>query len=193
VTSVAFAAGLSSDSIEIDGAPAERAAADRVVRHLDRIRALSGRSVPARVVSRNDFPAGTGMASSASAYAALTLAACAASGLALSERDLSRIARAGSGSAARSIPQGFVDLETGDRDERAFADAHLAQSLGCRRSLLVSRSRLSSSTDGHRLGGPLQAARLGNMPLYSLLPPGDQSRFHPSWLRSGTTVCRCTR
>ena len=168
-TSVAFDPRLPADSIEIDGVAAQGPAAERVRRHLDRIRALSGQGARARVASRSDFPAGTGLASSASAFAALTVAACAASGLSLPEEHLSRIARLGSGSAARSIPDGYVALETGARDEQAFAHS-LAPSthwdlVDC--IALVSREPKSvGSSEGHRLAAtsPLQPARVKDAP-----------------------------
>jgi diphosphomevalonate decarboxylase len=51
------------------------------------------------------------VASSASGFAALTVAAAAALGLKCSEKELSGLARLGSGSACRSIPDGFVKWE----------------------------------------------------------------------------------
>jgi diphosphomevalonate decarboxylase len=169
ITSVAFEPRLTADSIEIDGLPAQGAAGERVVRHLDHIRALSGQRARARVDSRSNFPAGTGIASSASAFAALTVAACAACGLSLPEDHLSRIARLGSGSAARSIPDGFVALETGARDEQAFAHSLAAHThwdlVDC--IALVSRAPKSvGSSEGHRRAAtsPLQPARVEDAP-----------------------------
>ena len=73
------------------------------------------------MVSENNFPSGAGIASSASAFAALALAASAAAGLQLSEAELSRLARRGSGSACRSIPGGFVEWQPGSSDDDSFA------------------------------------------------------------------------
>ncbi len=75
----------------------------------------------ARVESENNFPVGAGIASSASAFAALTLAGASALGLNLSERELSILARRGSGSASRSVPDGFVEWFMANRDEDLFA------------------------------------------------------------------------
>ena len=122
VTTVSFRADLVQDEVEIDGRPLSGPARERVVRHLDLFRRLAGTSWRARVVSHNNFPTGAGIASSASGFAALTLACAAALGLDLSGRELSRLARHGSGSAARSIFGGFVLLHTGERDEEAFAE-----------------------------------------------------------------------
>jgi len=121
VTTVAFLVEQETDEVIVDDAPAGDAALRRVTAHLDRVRALARTELRARVVSRNDFPAGAGLASSASAFAALTLAATAALGLTLSEDTLSTLARLGSGSACRSIPPGFVEWAVGDSHETSFA------------------------------------------------------------------------
>lgn len=83
----------------------------RICKHLDRIRDLAKTKLYAVVTTKNSFPTGTGVASSASGFAALTLAACRALGLNLSQKKLTALARLGSGSAARSIPDGFVKWE----------------------------------------------------------------------------------
>jgi diphosphomevalonate decarboxylase len=110
-TTVEFSATYDRDSFSIGGRPADDS---RVVRHLDRIRALAGTSQRARVASENGFPPGVGFASSASGFAALTVAGTAAAGLSMSVEELSRLARLGSGSASRSIPGGFSELLAGD-------------------------------------------------------------------------------
>jgi diphosphomevalonate decarboxylase len=120
MTTVEFRPGLSADLVTIDGQPAAGQALARVISHLDRVRALAGTVERASVTSRNDFPAGTGLASSASAFAALSLAATQAAGLSLDRAALSRLARLGSGSACRSVPAGFA-LWAGDSDETSFA------------------------------------------------------------------------
>jgi diphosphomevalonate decarboxylase len=119
-TTVEFRPGLPFDMVTIDGQVASGATQGRVVAHLDRVRALAGIEDRAWVASRSDFPAGTGLASSASGFAALTLAATRAAGLDLAEAELSRLARLGSGSACRSVPAGFV-LWEGDSDRTSFA------------------------------------------------------------------------
>src|SRR5690606_23733817 len=82
-TTVQSAPGLRADELSLDGQPAAGAALERVSRHLALLRALAGVNLRARVTSRNTFPTGTGIASSASAFSALTVAAAAALGLAL--------------------------------------------------------------------------------------------------------------
>jgi len=93
----------------------------RVIRHLDVMRKQAGVSWKARVATGNSFPKSAGIASSASGFAALTVAAAAALGLQLSEKELSVLARVGSGSACRSIPDGFVEWLAGEKSEDSYA------------------------------------------------------------------------
>lgn len=94
---------------------------ERVIKHLDRVRKLANINLKAKVVSNNNFPIGTGLSSSASGFAALTLAAAAAAGLKLSEKELSILARQGAGSACRSIPGGFVEWLDGNSSDTSYA------------------------------------------------------------------------
>ena len=82
--------------------------------HLDRIGQLAGIKQQARVVSESNFPVAAGLASSASGFAALTIAAAAAVGLKLSPKELSILVRQGSGSACRSVFGGFVEWHRGE-------------------------------------------------------------------------------
>jgi diphosphomevalonate decarboxylase len=134
-TTVTFDPSLVEDELELggtsirDGAPsgdpsaallpAGAGALRRVSGLLDRVREASGISHRARVSSRNDFPTASGLASSASAFAALAVAATAALGLQWSPARLSDLARRSSVSSARSIFEGFVELPSG----RPSADA----------------------------------------------------------------------
>jgi len=68
----------------------------------------------ARVESTSNFPIAAGLASSASAFAALVVAADDAAGSGHGKSALARLAGAASGSAARSLLAGFVELTAGD-------------------------------------------------------------------------------
>ncbi len=105
---------LHADQFLLDGHPAD---ARRVARFLDLLREVAGGGPYCRVDSSNDFPTGAGLASSASAFAALALAGSRALGLSLSPARLSELARRGSGSAARSIFGGFVEWAAGQADD----------------------------------------------------------------------------
>ncbi len=121
-TQVAFDAALADDELVLDGAPARPAELARTRAFLDLVRAAAQVPTRARVVSRNEFPTASGLASSASGYAALAVAASAAAGLALSPRALSILARRGSGSAARSLFGGFVRMHAGGGHARGASD-----------------------------------------------------------------------
>ncbi len=116
---------LPEDTIVIDGVQLDGAPAERVVAHLDRLRALAGVSDRARVVSNNNFPMASGIASSASGFAALTVAGAAALGLRLDATRLSAVARQGSGSASRSLFGGFVEWERGWEREESVSNSLL--------------------------------------------------------------------
>lgn len=93
----------------------------KVIEHLDRIRRLAKSTLGAKVETKNSFPKGAGISSSASGFAALTLAATRALGLNLSEKELTILARIGSGSACRSIPDGFVYWKNGESSRDCYA------------------------------------------------------------------------
>lgn len=169
VTSVSFVEGLADDEVLIGGERQSGAARERVVTHLNHIRQLAKLATRARVESRNNFPAGAGIASSASAFAALSLAGATAAGLALSEAELSALARLGSGSAARSVPDGFVEWHMGRTHAESFAETiappdHWA--LVDVVAVVSQKHKSIGSTGGHALAGtsPLQAARVASAP-----------------------------
>ncbi len=120
-TRVAFDDRLEADEVIIQGQPAAAPALSRVSSHVDRVRAMAGISTRALITSESNFPSDSGIASSAAAFAALTVACCAAAGLDLDPSALSRLARVGSGSACRSIFGGFVEWPFAERDETSFA------------------------------------------------------------------------
>ncbi len=94
---------------------------ERIKLHIDRVRKLAGMKDHARVDTRSNFPHSTGLSASASVFAALTLAATKAAGLDLSEKELSILARQGSGSACRSIPDGFAEWLDGNTSDTSYA------------------------------------------------------------------------
>jgi diphosphomevalonate decarboxylase len=116
-TTVRFDAALDDDRVVLNGSPASGGPRDGVVRFLDRVRARAGTPDRAEVRSANNFPTASGLASSASGFAALAGAATQAAGLVLSERELSQLARFGSGSACRSVFGGFVEWRAGVRPD----------------------------------------------------------------------------
>jgi diphosphomevalonate decarboxylase len=123
-TQVTFDGALAHDEMMLDGAPAKPGELARTSEFLDLVRAEARIATRARVISKNEFPTASGLASSASGYAALAVAATAAARVALAPQQLSVLARRGSGSAARSVFGGFVRMHAGagDDSQAAFAE-----------------------------------------------------------------------
>ncbi len=114
-TTVEFDAALDSDRVHINEQEVE-SVDRRVEKCLDRFREKAAIAHKAVVTTANDFPTGAGLASSASGFAALVVAADRALDLNLGEDELVDIARTGSGSAPRSLYGGFVLLENDSDD-----------------------------------------------------------------------------
>ncbi len=118
-TTVEFSPEFTEDVIEINGVK-EANDGNRAIAHLDRVRKLAHIDLKAKVATENNFPMSTGLSSSASGFAALTVASVKAAGLNLSEKELSMLARQGSGSACRSIPDGFVEWLDGNTSKTSY-------------------------------------------------------------------------
>ena len=109
---VRFEPSLPADVLEVNGARAH-GLLPRVSRCLD---SVAGKDRPAaEIVSTCNFPLGAGLASSASSFAALVVAAAAACGRERGTAELATLAGRASGSAARSLYPGFVLLRNEDR------------------------------------------------------------------------------
>jgi diphosphomevalonate decarboxylase len=166
-TRVSFNPALTNDKLILNGKDVSGSALERVSSLLNRVRVLGDIKESALVESQNNFPAGAGIASSASAFAALTFAACSAVGLSLSEQELSQLARTGSGSASRSIPGGFVEWQAGTDHETSFAFSIANQDHWDLVDLIVminTEHKEVGSSQGHRLAdtSPLQLTRVAD-------------------------------
>jgi diphosphomevalonate decarboxylase len=113
-TTVNFNAQLKTDAVWLNEKQLDNPQLSRLICFLDLIREVAGESRRAKVISSNNFSTAAGIASSPSGFAALSLAASSLLGLKLAPDEQSAIARRGSGSAARSIDGGFVELVAGD-------------------------------------------------------------------------------
>ncbi len=164
-----------SDRVELaaaDGslAPAPAALAEGVTRHLERLRAWAGVGGSFRVATRNNFPTGAGIASSAAGHAALAVAVAACLGRRPESAELSVLARlGGSGSAARSVVGGYVRWPADEEDSEgpAVALAPATHWPLCDLIAVVDAGEKKvSSRDGHRRApsSPYFAARLERLP-----------------------------
>ncbi|HFR3767097.1 TPA: diphosphomevalonate decarboxylase [Streptococcus suis] len=120
-TKVIFDSDLTADEFYLNGILQDSKEILKISRFLDLFCEYIGERTFARVESLNFVPTAAGLASSASAFAALTLATATALGLNLSREELSTLARRGSGSSTRSLFGGFVewDMGTGSADSMA--------------------------------------------------------------------------
>jgi diphosphomevalonate decarboxylase len=170
-TTVRFGDG-DRDTIVLDGAPARGTAMDRIVAFLDLVRAIAGTRARAAVESSNNFPTASGLASSASGFAALAVAATRAAGVELGARELSVLARRGSGSAARSIFGGLVRMHEG-----AAADGNdaYAEPLTGASDIFVRRLRMVIAVVGG--GAPKSHASRDAME-----HTAETSPLYPGWL-----------
>jgi diphosphomevalonate decarboxylase len=169
-TRVSFLGDLARDEFLLSGAEAD---ATRITAFLDIVRQRAGITQSARVESSNDFPTGAGLASSASGFAALAVAASAAAGLEQGERELSILARRGSGSAARSLFGGVVELHAGIRDDGldSFAEPMLSPT-DWPLSIVVAITELGEKSVNSTVG-------MGESSL--------SSPFYPAWVETAET------
>ncbi len=181
----------------------------RIIHQLDRIRKLANITLRAKVVTKNNFPSSSGIASSASGFAALTVVACAAAGIhitqdnktprhsresgnlynnysidprvkpeddrkynhekEISEKALNILARVGSGSACRSIPDGYVIWEIGSESKDSYAHSLYPASYWDLRDIILIVSQTGKkvgSTAGMEnvWSSPLMEQRLKDLP-----------------------------
>ncbi|NHK30606.1 MAG: diphosphomevalonate decarboxylase [Asgard group archaeon] len=120
-TTVEFSQKFSGDIFILNEQLQNGKAKDRVINHLNLIRDLTNSKLRAKVISKNNFPTASGLASSASGFAALTLAACSSLNLKKNKKELSMISRRGSGSSCRSIYGGYVEWVKEDENGDSFA------------------------------------------------------------------------
>lgn len=168
-TQVTFEPTLDEDQFTLNGQVVAGEGGKRVSKFLDLVRQMSGITDRARIESENNFPTGSGIASSASAFAALSLAASTAAGLKLDKKALSRLARRGSGSACRSVPTGFVEWQVGEDDVSSYAFSiappdywNLYDCI----AVVSQEHKETGSSEGHLMAdtSSLQAARVDDTP-----------------------------
>ena len=166
-TCVEFNPDYIKDELYINHEKANDIFHSRVTKFLDIIRHMADKKLYAKIRSVNNFPIGAGIASSASAFAALALAATNALQMNLSEKDLSILARKGSGSASRSIPSGFVEWVAGDSDTTSYSFSLFPPKhwdlVDCV-AVIQSKHKQTGSMQGHSYAdtSPIQSARVAD-------------------------------
>lgn len=169
----------------------------KVYQHLDRLSAAFGMRERLIIRSRNSFPDSCGIASSASGFMALTLAALACwndlesfeafESHGISRNDLAQCARMGSGSAFRSIFGGYVQWDRGPSPDQQVVQMVEGQWILHDVIVLISEeAKPMSSSEAHRLAwtSPLFPVRLaGSMQrlehMKDALVQKDMSRLGP--------------
>ena len=116
-TTVQFDPSLDADILILNNVRSDQIKEKRISKFIDIIRNKAKIKYNAKIISENNYPTGAGLASSASGFAALTLAATKAAQVSLHPNQLSVLARQGSGSAARSIFGGFVEMKVGEKSD----------------------------------------------------------------------------
>lgn len=168
-TTVEFSETYDQDSVSFVG---EKVTKDhelrRVSRALDLIREKAGSNLYAKVVTKNTFPKATGIASSASGFASLAVAGFRALDVSLEEKELSLFCRALSGTACRSIPDGFVEWVAGSGPDDSFGKTifdvdhwNICDVV----AIVTTEMKKVSSTDGHAIAdtSPFYEARMSGL------------------------------
>lgn len=150
-TTVDLAPSADADTFTLNGTAADARALERTTVFLDLVRERAGTDIRADVTSHNEAPTGAGLASSASGFAALALAASRAYDLDLDAAALSRLARRGSGSAARSIIPGYALWHAGTDDTSSYAEEVQAPDLRLVIVTVDDRQKAVSSREAMRL------------------------------------------
>ena len=169
VCTVEFRKDLKKDEVEFKGEKiVKKRELERIIKTLDRVRKLGKTSLRARVTTENNFPKATGIASSASGLSAVTVAALGALNIKMNTKELSSLARLASGTAGRSIPDGFVEWVKGSEETESYSEQILPVDWWevCDVVAVVTKKmKKVSSTEGHKLAetSPFYKERLKGM------------------------------
>jgi diphosphomevalonate decarboxylase len=177
-TTITVDPALDGDVVELDGAARGGEDAARAVELLERVRAMAGVATRAHVETVNRFPTASGLASSASGFAALAAAAVRAYGVDASPAVLSAMARRSSASAARSIFGGFVELPAGAPGDDTLAARPLAPRDHWDVAVVIALASTTRKKTGSR-DGMNETART--------------SPYYPAWLGVAPRYCHEVR
>jgi diphosphomevalonate decarboxylase len=167
---------VAADQLLLNGEPADPRALERATVLLDRVRKAAGTSSRAVIESANDFPTASGLASSASGFAALAVAAIRAAGLDWGAEAASDLARRSSASAARSLFGGYVELDAGAVTTQG--DPALSAQPVAPADHLPLRVLVCVATEGAKSIGSTDGMRA----------TATLSPYHQAWLEDGPRV-----
>lgn len=148
---------------------------EAVTRYVTDSRSRLGIADPVSVVMTSNFPVAAGLASSASAYAALAFALAALSPARRSAGEIAALARRGSGSACRSLFGGFVEWHPGAEDDAVLP---IAAADHWPLAILVAVTREAPKAVGSREG---------------MLRTAATSPYYPAWLASSAADLAAAR
>lgn len=151
-TRVFFEPTAAGDTFILNGQLQNEQATATVSRFIDLFRRETGDRTPVCVTSLNHVPTAAGLASSASAFAALAGSLAQLYRMSLSPLELSRYARQGSGSATRSVYGGFVMWQAGHDHHSSHAVPIDAADWGVAMIIITvnAQSKSISSREGMR-------------------------------------------
>lgn len=166
-TTVELSDSFEKDSFILNDRLQDDSETTKISRFLDLFRQEAGIQTPAKITSQNFVPTAAGLASSASAFAALGAAMNDASGLKMDLATLSTYVRRGSGSATRSVYGGFVEWQMGTNsaDSMAVEIDDASWDIGMITVAVNTNKKTVSSRDGMKL-------------------TVETSAFYPAWLES---------
>ena len=121
VTTVEATRSLKKDLVMINGKKVAGSDLKRVQVVLNKLRNISGYSEYVKIVSQNSITSGKGLGFSASGFAALGTAACAALDFDIDYVALSELVRLGAGSATRSLAGSFA-IWYADKNGKSYAE-----------------------------------------------------------------------
>jgi phosphomevalonate decarboxylase len=164
-TTVATAESLEEDSVEINGEVAVNTDLERVKTVLNKLRNLTDYSGHFRVTSQNSVTSGKGLGFSASGFAALGVAACAALDFSIDYLTLSELVRLGAGSSTRSLAGSFA-IWYADKNGKSYAEQIVKPDAVGLGMVIVPISSSIKTDEAHTevLSSPLFKARLKHVP-----------------------------
>jgi phosphomevalonate decarboxylase len=160
-TTVEATESLGEDSVMINGKKALDAELEKVEVILNKLRSIAGYSGHFKIVSQNSMTHGKGLGFSASGFAALGTAACAALGFKMDYIVLSELVRLGAGSATRSLAGSFA-IWYANKNGKSYAEQIVKPGDVDLGIVIVPTSSAIRTDEAHNevLSSPLFKARL---------------------------------